>query len=63
MDTIQMVSALTLGVTFLAAYGVQGEIVAALGERWDLRPTPGLSVPAGVVFATGISTLINGLMP
>lgn len=63
MDTIQAVSLLTLGVTFLAAYGVQFELLCVIGERWKLRPAPSLHIPAGFVFAAGISSYLSGLLP
>lgn len=62
MDTIQAVTLLTLGVTFLAAYGIQFELICAVGERWNLRPSPSLHVPAGLVFAAGVSSYLSALL-
>jgi hypothetical protein len=63
VDTIRIVTLLTLGVTFLAAYGVQFEVVSVIGERWNLKPTPGVHVPAGLAFAAGVSGILTALLP
>lgn len=59
MDSIQAVSTVTLLIAFLAAYSVQHEVVSLIGERWDIRPARGTHALAGLVFAAGISALIQ----